>query len=89
MICLGVWIEIRGENRRVGDISGRDAGDAFALEAQKVGLGQQMAMRRYDRMTAAFPQALLQARDSLGSQLPEVQELAERILGRARKFHGD
>ncbi len=58
--------------------------DSFAAEAQNVGLGQQMAMRRYDRMTAAFPSALLQARDSLHSHLPEVQELAERILGRGR-----
>lgn len=63
--------------------------DSFASEAQNIGLGQQIAMRRYDRMAAAFPKALLQARDSLGSQLPEVEKLAERILGRARKFPGN
>ena len=56
--------------------------DSFAWEARNVGLGQQMAMNRYDHMTAAFEKALFQACDTLQSQLPEVQELAEGILHR-------
>ena len=56
---------------------------SFEEEAKKVGLGAKLAMKHFDEMAEAFPEALSKARDEAESMgLPGAAEIADLILRR-------
>lgn len=53
----------------------------FSKAAKDVGLGERMAMRRFDDMCGRFRRALREATEGLvGSGYPKAGEMEERIL---------
>jgi serine/threonine-protein kinase HipA len=60
--------------------------ESFEKEAQNIGLGSKMAMKRFDTMVEKFPDALRMAADELKQQGFEgIEEVYELILKRKRK----
>lgn len=57
--------------------------ESFEKEARNVGLGNKMAMKRFDTMVEKFPDALRSAANELSRQgFDEIEELCELILKR-------
>jgi serine/threonine-protein kinase HipA len=60
--------------------------ESFEKEAQNIGLGSKMAMKRFDTMVEKFPDALRMAADELKQQGFEgIEEVYELILKRKHK----
>ena len=55
--------------------------DSFIKAVREVGLGERMAMRRFDDMTARFIPALFETTDELSHNFPEAHELRDKIMG--------
>lgn len=61
--------------------------DSFRREAANIGLGEQMAMKRFDYLANAFPDALNKARDELlGKGFNKAIDIYERIRDKRREF---
>lgn len=55
--------------------------ETFREAAKQVGLGERMAMRRYDRICGQFEKALLESRDALLAKgFDQAEDLTDRIL---------
>lgn len=61
--------------------------DSFRREAANIGLGEQMAMKRFDYLANAFPDALNKAYDELlGKGFNKAIDIYERIRDKRREF---
>ena len=61
--------------------------DSFRREAANIGLGEQMAMKRFDYLANAFPDALNKACDELlGKGFNKAIDIYERIRDKRREF---
>ena len=61
--------------------------DSFRREAANIGLGEQMAMKRFDYLSNAFPDALNKACDELlGKGFNKAIDIYERIRDKRREF---
>lgn len=61
--------------------------DSFRREAANIGLGEQMAMKRFDYLANAFPDALNKACDELlGKGFNKSIDICERIMDKRREF---
>lgn len=61
--------------------------DSFRREAANIGLGEQMAMKRFDYLANAFPYALNKACDELlGKGFNKAIDIYERIRDKRREF---
>ena len=61
--------------------------DSFRREAANIGLGEQMAMKRFDYLANAFPYALNKAYDELmGKGFNKAIDIYERIRDKRREF---
>lgn len=61
--------------------------DSFRREAANIGLGEQMAMKRFDYLANAFPDALNKACDGLlGKGFNKAIDIYERIRDKRREF---
>lgn len=56
--------------------------DSFEQEAENIGLGKKIAMKRFDRMAGSFKQALIRSGKELEEKSadPEVKKMCEKIL---------
>lgn len=61
--------------------------DSFRAEAKRIGLGEKIAMRRFDEMLNSFGSALRQAKEELQDQgYPGVEDIYEKILKKTAKI---
>ena len=70
----------------IGGVSSVDdlTRDSFRIAAREVGLGEKMALRRFDTMAACFRAALHDSAEQLaGSGFPKAAEIETRILQKA------
>lgn len=62
--------------------------ESFRAEARHIGLGERIAMRRFEQMQNSFERALAQAKEEIqDAGYPGVEEIYEKILRKNQPNH--